>query len=1325
MTVRKLTRAAVGCVCAVVALVALAAGSAQALITHHYIPGSLPQLAAGVPAEGPHGETVPLPGPLSLGGASMTIDSGHLWIAETARHTDSGSPLYRVDEFDAASGAFIEQLTSAESAPHYGEYGIAVAHVGGQSQIYMGESLNPAETAPAVGVFGEAGGAESTWTGAGTPAGSFGEGERQFVHVATDNSASPADEHAGDLFVSVSAQHAIDIFQPAADGEEHYVGQIDAADIAGWPSGAPFEPGKLAVSEATGDVVVLNGTVYDILEPGALGQYTLAGEISGTPSGPLTPFNLAIDGASGEIYTTDGFNPTVIDEFSPTGDFLGRIAGSDTPAGSIGDVYTLGVDPQTHELYVADDGGGGHAPIVDVFGPDVVLPDVSTGAATNTAFTGATLNGTVNPDGGGVATCRFEWGTSEFFGELAPCEPEAAGSGSTPVAVHAALTGLLPDTTYFYRLQASNANGTNHGEPSQDMQFTTPGPGIRHESVSDIADTSATFGATINPHGAPASFYFQYGTSTAYGAEAPAPPGEAVGSGETDVDVHPYHVQDLTAGTVYHYRVVVRSEVKPGVFIEFDGPDQTFATQTAAVSTLLDGRQWEMVTPPNKQGATIGSISEVSVLQAAAGGDAIAFDASSPTEVGAQGDAGEQQVIATRAAQGWQSRDVSPPHEHATGTGLGVGPEYRFFSEDLSNGLVQPFGTFTASMSPEASEQTPYLATLRGQCTGTCYRPLVTGKTGYANVPSGTVFSNEREGRCQAAFCGPVFRGATSDLAHIVLSSKAALVASAPTGTESLYEWTAGQLALVSVLPNGEPSAAADLARTNADMRHAISDDGSRVVWEAQGAQGHSEIFMRDIPQGRTIQLASPEAACVANGGCPYSGPGFFQLANADGSKVFFTDGSRLTSNASRGGSDLYECEIVEGAGGIECALHDLTPPHDEEATRVDGQVIGASEDGSYVYFVADGALAEGAVRGDCSQSGSIENQKCNLYVRHDGTTRLVAVLGIQDSHDWIETLGVMPARVSPNGRWLAFMSQLPLTGYDNRDDLSGEPDAEVYLYDAASGRLVCASCNPTGARPSGVLDKELSSSDGSLAWPAEQWVAASVPGWLDFTQSTSLYQPRYLSDSGRLFFNSHDALVPQDVNGTEDVYEYEPSSVGSCTTTDATFDGGSGGCVGLVSSGTSAQDSAFMDASESGGDVFFMTYSKLAGSDYDEAEDVYDAHECTSGAPCFPAETATPPPCTTADACRTAPTPQPAIFGAPSSATFSGAGNVTPATGGKPSAKKRSSTRAQKRAKALRSCRTHKRGKAREACERRARARYRAAGSPARKQKSEKKGKR
>ena len=117
-----------------------------------------------------------------------------------------------------------------------------------------------------------------------------------------------------------------------------------------------------------------------------------------------------------------------------------------------------------------------------------------------------------------------------------------------------------------------------------------------------------------------------------------------------------------------------------------------------------------------------------------------------------------------------------------------------------------------------------------------------------------------------------------------------------------------------------------------------------------------------------------------------------------------------------------------------------------------------------------------------------------------------------------------------------------------------------------------------------------------------------------------------------------------------------------------------SAGCVGLVSSGTSSESSWFLDASETGGDVFFLTTARLAPQDQDIAYDVYDAHECTQFAPCLPVSVAVPP-CETEASCKAAPELQPALYGSPASATFSGAGNATappPVRAVKPGIKRR-----------------------------------------------------
>jgi hypothetical protein len=308
------------------------------------------------------------------------------------------------------------------------------------------------------------------------------------------------------------------------------------------------------------------------------------------------------------------------------------------------------------------------------------------------------------------------------------------------------------------------------------------------------------------------------------------------------------------------------------------------------------------------------------------------------------------------------------------------------------------------------------------------------------------------------------------------------------------------------------------------------------------------------------------------------------------------------------------------------------------------------------------------------------------------------------DSADWGGSgsdLAGLTARVSPSGRYLAFMSSQRLTGFDNRDARSGQADAEVFEYDLTKAEITCASCEASGARPEGVQDPGTLFVDKPGAWGG-QWLAGSLPGWTRIDVAHALRQPRYLSDEGRLLFNSPLGLVAKDANAKEDTYEYEPGGVGGCTL--------SGGCVGLLSGGISGQETALLDASEEGSDVFFLTSAKLSGGDVDSAYDVYDAHLCSEASPCPEEASSASPSCTTTDSCRAASPPQPEIFGPPPSATFSGKGNVEEppvSSAPKPLAKK--PTRAQLLAKALTACKKKSKAK-RAGCRRAAQKRYGAA---------------
>ena len=853
--------------------------------------------------------------------------------------------------------------------------------------------------------------------------------------------------------------------------------------------------------------------------------------------------------------------------------------------------------------------------------------------ATGVTATTATLHGVLNPHGKresepGAAEFRFRESATECQGENEKTAAvESVLGGHEGEAVEASVSGLLPGASYTFCLRAANGAGEEAVGPPE--TFTTPAvaPKVESESVADVASGSGTLQAVINPGGATTTYHFQYGTSTAYGESIPTPEGDA-GPGTSTVGVQA-HPQDLKPHTVYHYRVLVTNAVET-----VTGPDQTFTTQPAGEElTLPDGRQWEMVSPPVKDGADIIRSGKV-FLEAAENGDAVTYVATAPTEVNPPGNPNGTQVLSTRVAGGWSSQDISVPQTEPTGVGRGGG-EYLFFSSDLSRAIVEPLAQnvlLLPAASEPAVESTVYIHDNVG---GGGYTPLITP----ADVLPGT----EKYG------APAIFQGATPDLSHVVLRSTQPLTSPPPVipnpGESALYEWAGGSLQIVSVLPasegggpvNGVIASVDSFTEESSDsgIPASISGDGSRVVWSG-GPEGH--LYMRDVAKEETVRLNAVQGG---SGTISEAGRSRYLSESSDGSRVVFGSEQRLTSDSSPEGEDLYECAMIEVAGKLTCKLTDLTVSENAGENADVEALMGASQDGSYIYFVATGVLAHNALGVEPGY---------HVYVRHNGTTTYIATLSPTDE-EWKILIEFNEffrrVQVSPNGRYVAFASERSLTGYNNRDASSGEPDKEVYLYDAESSRLVCASCNPTGARPVG---------------------GGVVPG----------REQHYLSDSGRLFFGSPEALVAQDTNGQPDVYEYEPAGVGGCTASSAMFSEASGGCVGLISSGTSDQASTFLDASANGEDVFFFTDGRLAPQDLDTAFDVYDARVCSAAVPCS-TSAAVPPVCTTADSCRAAPAPQPAVFGAPASATFSGSGNPTPSAV-KPAPPKQTKAKAKRR---------------------------------------------
>jgi hypothetical protein len=329
-------------------------------------------------------------------------------------------------------------------------------------------------------------------------------------------------------------------------------------------------------------------------------------------------------------------------------------------------------------------------------------------------------------------------------------------------------------------------------------------------------------------------------------------------------------------------------------------------------------------------------------------------------------------------------------------------------------------------------------------------------------------------------------------------------------------------------------------------------------------------LRLLNLPPGEA--QGTPRAALAAPGGA----------VSSDGARVYWTDlGTGNLYLRESGQSRQVDASV--GGGGVFQA---------------------ASADGSTSFFLKSGHLyrynaAGGGSSTDLTPAGGVVGMlgaaadgsrvyfatDLGLFVRSGALTSKVAA--VADAVNYPPATGA--ARVSLDGTRLAFLA-----------------DSEVYLYDAGAGTTACPSCNPLGGAPIGP-----SSMPGAVA-----------NGTGPF--ATQLYKPRALSADGRrLFFDSADPLVPGDTNGERDVYEWEAPGAGSCNL--------AGGCLELISGGRGEGGASFVDASESGDDVFFLTGESLVPSD-PGAVDLYDAR-VGGGFPLPP----TPTPCE-GDACQPLP---------------------------------------------------------------------------------------
>lgn len=836
--------------------------------------------------------------------------------------------------------------------------------------------------------------------------------------------------------------------------------------------------------------------------------------------------------------------------------------------------------------------GPGSSPVTSSplsFETDEIPPAGATvGPAGNVTVDSADFGATVDDNGPRSTAWHFEvsddggavWRTpqGEVSGET--------GGGESGVAVAATAEGLEPCVTYAFRIVTKKDPGAPDVPFKGPSTFTTTcvPPSVSSVGAAAITDTSAYLAGEVDPHNLQTTYSFEYGPTPALGSQTPA---SALAAAHESLTVF-YKLTGLTSNSDYYLKLVAenaKGTSESGVV--------HFRTRAEA-PPLPEQRAYEQVTPVEKNYSSVRS-----GLAVAWDGDALAFNmVTGIAEPAGQIGNIETHFLSTRSASGWRTRWPNEPaclSDPSTSVG-GSDTQVRGFSANLDHAVIARYEGGSCpypALDPAAPQpgNNLYVGDFSSEPAG--YRLLTPESVPglELRLPSG------------------IYRDASEDFSHVVYASPGQQTPDAPGGNfEKLFDWHEGTLSLVS--KDTSNVAFATDSYTPEMALNGVSADGNRVFFQNPISGSAEELYMR---QNGSKTYDVSESECTS--ACGESAADVFRWATPAGNKALFTSKAKLLNedNAGEGGDlYLYAQSANPPVNKNLTLLSKDSEPADGTKAGVLG-VLGMSDDGNTVFFVAEGQLVAG---GDTEAGPKVYRWRSGgspglqyLATLDGGSPGLAS----GDVLNWSTGVEGGPARpgsraVTPDGGYLLIHTTERL---DRPADHDGDED--VYRWDEAQG-WQCLSCQLPGV-----------ASKGASTFQGPTIVGARVNGLAN----------KMSEDGSRVFFESRDSLVPQDTNeGAPDVYEWHE------------------GTIGMISSGAAPQGAKLVGADRSGDNVFFLTAERLVGWDTDGETDVYDAR--VGGG--FPEPPPEPVPCE-GESCRGASTVAATPTGA-GTAAFEGPGN-------------------------------------------------------------------